>query len=168
MATPLAGANHASKEVTDMSATPRIPVPHNLDAPLPDDAAAAGREEAPRRADRDGHRLRLPVRPGRRGGRRRPRAGRRLGRDDRARLPLDGAGLDRRDADAGRRRRAAGCSTPLLVGDLPFGSYEGSDEQAIATAQRFIKEAGCDAVKLERGGDQRRSARARSSTPASR
>ena len=45
-----------------------------------------------------------------------------------------------------------GLSTPLLVGDLPFGSYEGSDEQAVATAQRFIKEAGCDAVKLERGG----------------
>jgi 3-methyl-2-oxobutanoate hydroxymethyltransferase len=45
-----------------------------------------------------------------------------------------------------------GLRTPLLVGDLPFGSYEGSDEQAIATAQRFIKEAGCDAVKLERGG----------------
>jgi 3-methyl-2-oxobutanoate hydroxymethyltransferase len=45
-----------------------------------------------------------------------------------------------------------GCKTPLLVGDLPFGSYEASDEQAIATAQRFIKEAGCDAVKLERGG----------------
>jgi 3-methyl-2-oxobutanoate hydroxymethyltransferase len=38
------------------------------------------------------------------------------------------------------------------VGDLPFGSYEVSDEQAIATAQRFVKEAGCDAVKLERGG----------------
>jgi 3-methyl-2-oxobutanoate hydroxymethyltransferase len=45
-----------------------------------------------------------------------------------------------------------GCKTPLLVGDLPFGSYEASDEQAIATAQRFVKEAGCDAVKLERGG----------------
>src|SRR6201996_6402976 len=45
-----------------------------------------------------------------------------------------------------------GLQTPLLVGDLPFGSYEASDEQAIATAQRFIKEAGCDAVKLERGG----------------
>src|ERR1039458_3803572 len=45
-----------------------------------------------------------------------------------------------------------GLSTPLLVADLPFGSYQGSDEQAIATAQRFIKEAGCDAVKLERGG----------------
>src|SRR5437763_14130793 len=45
-----------------------------------------------------------------------------------------------------------GLETPLLVGDLPFGSYEGSDEQAVATAQRFVKEAGCDAVKLERGG----------------
>jgi 3-methyl-2-oxobutanoate hydroxymethyltransferase len=45
-----------------------------------------------------------------------------------------------------------GLHTPLLVGDLPFGSYEGSDEQAVATAQRFVKEAGCDAVKLERGG----------------
>jgi 3-methyl-2-oxobutanoate hydroxymethyltransferase len=42
--------------------------------------------------------------------------------------------------------------TPMLVGDLPFGSYEVSDEQAVATAQRFVKEAGCDAVKLERGG----------------
>jgi len=45
-----------------------------------------------------------------------------------------------------------GLKTLLLVGDLPFGSYEASDEQAIATAQRFVKEAGCDAVKLERGG----------------
>jgi 3-methyl-2-oxobutanoate hydroxymethyltransferase len=45
-----------------------------------------------------------------------------------------------------------GLRTPFLVGDLPFGSYEASDEQAIGTAQRFIKEAGCDAVKLERGG----------------
>jgi 3-methyl-2-oxobutanoate hydroxymethyltransferase len=42
-----------------------------------------------------------------------------------------------------------GLDTPLLVGDLPFGSYEASDEQAIATAHRFVKEAGCDAVKLE-------------------
>ena len=45
-----------------------------------------------------------------------------------------------------------GLKTPLLIGDLPFGSYEGSNEQAVASAQRFIKEAGCDAVKLERGG----------------
>jgi len=45
-----------------------------------------------------------------------------------------------------------GLKTPLLVGDLPFGSYERSNEQAIETATRFVKEAGCDVVKLERGG----------------
>jgi 3-methyl-2-oxobutanoate hydroxymethyltransferase len=45
-----------------------------------------------------------------------------------------------------------GLSTPLLVGDMPFGSYEISNEQAISNAQRFVKESGCDAVKLERGG----------------
>ena len=45
-----------------------------------------------------------------------------------------------------------GLTTPLLVGDMPFGSYEVSDEQAVRSAQRFVKEAGCDAVKLERGG----------------
>ena len=53
-----------------------------------------------------------------------------------------------------------GLDTPLLVGDLPFGSYEASDERAVATAQRFIKEAGCDAVKLERGGTSADRARA--------
>src|SRR5436305_11341218 len=53
-----------------------------------------------------------------------------------------------------------GLRTPLLVGDLLFGSYEGSDEQAIATAQRFVKEAGCDADKLERGGTSVQRARA--------
>jgi len=46
-----------------------------------------------------------------------------------------------------------GLSTPLMIGDLPFGSYEISDEQAIATALRMIKEAGCEAVKLEGGGE---------------
>jgi 3-methyl-2-oxobutanoate hydroxymethyltransferase len=45
-----------------------------------------------------------------------------------------------------------GLEHPLLIGDMPFGSYEGSNEQAIENAQRFVKEAGCDAVKLERGG----------------
>jgi 3-methyl-2-oxobutanoate hydroxymethyltransferase len=53
-----------------------------------------------------------------------------------------------------------GLRTPLLVGDLPFGSYEISDAQAIATAQRFVKEAGCDAVKLEGGGTSAERARA--------
>jgi 3-methyl-2-oxobutanoate hydroxymethyltransferase len=53
-----------------------------------------------------------------------------------------------------------GLRTPMLIGDLPFGSYEGSDVEAIKTAQRFIKEAGCDAVKLERGGSSVDRARA--------
>jgi 3-methyl-2-oxobutanoate hydroxymethyltransferase len=45
-----------------------------------------------------------------------------------------------------------GVRTPLLIGDMPFGSYEASNELAIENAQRFVKEAGVDAVKLERGG----------------
>jgi 3-methyl-2-oxobutanoate hydroxymethyltransferase len=49
-----------------------------------------------------------------------------------------------------------GLETPLLVGDLPFGSYEASDEQAIATAHRFVKEAGCDAVKIEGSAERAR------------
>jgi 3-methyl-2-oxobutanoate hydroxymethyltransferase len=39
----------------------------------------------------------------------------------------------------------------LVVGDLPFGSYQGSPEQAYATAVRFMKEAGAHCVKLEGG-----------------
>jgi 3-methyl-2-oxobutanoate hydroxymethyltransferase len=53
-----------------------------------------------------------------------------------------------------------GLKTPLLVGDLPFGSYEASDSHAIETAHRFVKEAGCDAVKLEGGGASAERARA--------
>ena len=53
-----------------------------------------------------------------------------------------------------------GLKTPLMVGDLPFGSYEASDAQAISTAHRFVKEAGCDAVKLEGGGAMADRARA--------
>ena len=45
-----------------------------------------------------------------------------------------------------------GLRTPLLIGDMPFGSYEVSDEQAISGALRMVKEAGCEAVKLEGGG----------------
>jgi len=40
-----------------------------------------------------------------------------------------------------------------IVGDLPFGSYEESDELAVASARRFVDEAGCDAVKLEGAGE---------------
>src|ERR687886_654465 len=53
-----------------------------------------------------------------------------------------------------------GLRTPLLIGDLPFGSYEASDADAVATAQRFVKEAGTDAVKLEGGGASAERARA--------
>jgi 3-methyl-2-oxobutanoate hydroxymethyltransferase len=53
-----------------------------------------------------------------------------------------------------------GLTRPLLVGDMPFGSYEASDQVAVANAQRFVKEAGCDAVKLERGGQSADRARA--------
>jgi 3-methyl-2-oxobutanoate hydroxymethyltransferase len=50
------------------------------------------------------------------------------------------------------RAARRGLRTPLMIGDLPFGSYEISDEQAIGTAMRMVKEAGCDVVKLEGGG----------------
>ncbi|CAN5200531.1 3-methyl-2-oxobutanoate hydroxymethyltransferase [soil metagenome] len=40
-----------------------------------------------------------------------------------------------------------------VIGDLPFGSYEASDALAVTSALRFVNEAGCDAVKLEGGGD---------------
>jgi 3-methyl-2-oxobutanoate hydroxymethyltransferase len=53
-----------------------------------------------------------------------------------------------------------GLETPLLVGDLPFGSYESSNELAVASAQRMVKEAGCEAVKLEGGGASVERARA--------
>ena len=39
----------------------------------------------------------------------------------------------------------------LVVADLPFGSYQGSPEQALATATRFLKEGVAHAVKLEGG-----------------
>jgi 3-methyl-2-oxobutanoate hydroxymethyltransferase len=44
-----------------------------------------------------------------------------------------------------------GASRALVVGDLPFGSYQAGPEQALATAVRFMKEAGVQAVKLEGG-----------------
>jgi 3-methyl-2-oxobutanoate hydroxymethyltransferase len=44
-----------------------------------------------------------------------------------------------------------GSKRALVVVDLPFGSYEASQEQAFATAARVLKETGCGAIKLEGG-----------------
>lgn len=44
-----------------------------------------------------------------------------------------------------------GVTNALVVGDMPFMSYQASDEEALRNAGRFLKEAGCQAVKLEGG-----------------
>jgi 3-methyl-2-oxobutanoate hydroxymethyltransferase len=46
-----------------------------------------------------------------------------------------------------------GCKGPLIVGDMPFMSYNISVEEAIRNAGRLMKEGGCDVVKLEGGVD---------------
>lgn len=48
-----------------------------------------------------------------------------------------------------------GCSRALMVGDLPFGSYEICTQQALETSYRLVKEAGVDCVKLEGGSADR-------------
>jgi 3-methyl-2-oxobutanoate hydroxymethyltransferase len=142
-----------------MSATPRIPIPQNLDAPLP--------MTLPRLAEKK--RLGEPIvmvtaydYPS-------AQVAEAAGVDvvlvgDSGAMTVLGypstvpVSIDEMLMLASAVRR--GLHTPLLVGDLPFGSYEASDELAIAAAQRFIKEAGCDAVKLERGGTSVQRARA--------
>jgi 3-methyl-2-oxobutanoate hydroxymethyltransferase len=49
---------------------------------------------------------------------------------------------------------------PIVVGDMPFGSYQVSDEDAVRNAIRFVKEAGADVVKLEGAGSMVSRARA--------
>ncbi len=52
---------------------------------------------------------------------------------------------------------ARGAEYAMLIGDMPFMSYQVSVEQAVANAGRFLQEAGMDAVKLE-GGQERAAA----------
>jgi 3-methyl-2-oxobutanoate hydroxymethyltransferase len=45
-----------------------------------------------------------------------------------------------------------GADRPLVIADMPFGTFQVSDEDALRNAIRFVKEAGADAVKLEGAG----------------
>jgi 3-methyl-2-oxobutanoate hydroxymethyltransferase len=53
-----------------------------------------------------------------------------------------------------------GARRPLVVADMPFGSFQVSDEVAVANAVRFVKDAGADAVKIEGAGTMLSRARA--------
>jgi 3-methyl-2-oxobutanoate hydroxymethyltransferase len=46
-----------------------------------------------------------------------------------------------------------GCKGPLVIGDMPFMSYNTSIREAIHNAGRLMKEGGCDSIKLEGGVD---------------
>ena len=50
------------------------------------------------------------------------------------------------------RSVARAARRPIIIADMPFGSYQVSDEDAVRNAIRFVKEAGADVVKLEGAG----------------
>jgi 3-methyl-2-oxobutanoate hydroxymethyltransferase len=68
-----------------------------------------------------------------------------LGHDSTVPATMDEMLMLTRAANRGARR-------PLVIADLPFGSYQVSDEQALESGIRFVKEAGADGVKLEGAG----------------
>ena len=131
------------------------------------DPAAAGRDEGGRRTDRDGHRLRLPLGEGRRGGRRRHRPGRRHGGDGRPRLPGHRAGLDGRDGHP----RQSGAPRPESAADgRRHADGELRGEQRDWRSQRPAAGQGDRLPGRQARGRaaSRSSAPGRSSAPASR
>ena len=68
-----------------------------------------------------------------------------LGHDSTVPATMDEMIVLTRAANRGARR-------PLVVADMPFGSFQVSDDEALHNAIRFVKEAGADAVKLEDAG----------------
>jgi len=58
------------------------------------------------------------------------------------------------------RAARQGAPDTFLIGDMPQGSYEPSDRDAVLSALRFVKEAGCDAIKCEGGQRMARRVRA--------
>jgi 3-methyl-2-oxobutanoate hydroxymethyltransferase len=58
------------------------------------------------------------------------------------------------------RAARRGAPNTFLIGDMPQGSYEPSDRDAVLNALRFVKEAGCDAIKCEGGRRMARRVRA--------
>jgi 3-methyl-2-oxobutanoate hydroxymethyltransferase len=68
-----------------------------------------------------------------------------LGHDSTVPATMDEMVILTRAVNRGARR-------PLVIADMPFGSFQVSDEEALHNAIRFVKEAGADAVKLEGAG----------------
>ena len=62
------------------------------------------------------------------------------------------------------RAARRGAPNTFIIGDMPQGSYEPSDRDAVINALRFVKEAGCDAIKCE--GGQRMAGRVRAMVDA--
>ena len=58
------------------------------------------------------------------------------------------------------RAVARGAKTALLIGDMPFMSYQVSVEEAVRNAGRFIQQAGMDSIKLEGGRERAEAVRA--------
>ena len=96
--------------------------------------------------------------PGRRGGHRH-RLRWRLSREQRARLRRDHPDQHGRDGHA-RACGSPGHEAGLFLVDMPLGSFQISDEDAVRNAVRLVKEAGADGVKLEGGGSSVARARA--------